>query len=208
MHWLWYGTERTIGSGADRESLGEFMSKSSAASGEAKSASKKPTETASAKRPAKSKQETPARTARKTKKTTQRKRAAAPQRQALVVLGMHRSGTSALTGVLERLGAGGPENKLPPNEFNVKGYGESRVFMRLHDRFWSRPGPAGMIGPSSIRVGPRALSRRGSVLKSATPSRPSMKARTSSSSRIRAFAVSRNSGCSRSKRWRSTSRPS
>ena len=140
MHWLWYGTERTIGSGADRESLGEFMSKSSAASGEAKSASKKPTETASAKRPAKSKQETPARTARKTKKTTQRKRAAAPQRQALVVLGMHRSGTSALTGVLERLGAGGPENKLPPNEFNVKGYGESRVFMRLHDRLLESAG--------------------------------------------------------------------
>ena len=46
-------------------------------------------------------------------------------RQAVVVLGMHRSGTSALAGVLARLGCDLPEQVMPANEFNPRGYYES-----------------------------------------------------------------------------------
>ena len=64
----------------------------------------------------------------------------AAHRQALVVLGMHRSGTSALTGLLEKLGAAGPKTPLQPNEANPKGYGESRALMQLHDRLLESAG--------------------------------------------------------------------
>ena len=46
---------------------------------------------------------------------------------------MHRSGTSALTGVMTRLGAAEPNTPLPANEFNPRGYGESRIVMNLND---------------------------------------------------------------------------
>ncbi|PWE18700.1 hypothetical protein DDZ18_03660 [Marinicauda salina] len=59
---------------------------------------------------------------------------------ALLVLGMHRSGTSAWTGVLERLGAAGPRTPLPPNEANPKGYAESRQLMQLHERMLAESG--------------------------------------------------------------------
>ncbi|WP_017931046.1 glycosyltransferase [Robiginitomaculum antarcticum] len=52
----------------------------------------------------------------------------------IVIIGMHRSGTSALTGVLTRLGASEPNNPLPANEFNSRGYGESRGVTQLNDR--------------------------------------------------------------------------
>jgi len=42
----------------------------------------------------------------------------------LVVLGMHRSGTSALTGVLSRCGFSAGKQLLPANEFNAHGYYE------------------------------------------------------------------------------------
>ena len=66
--------------------------------------------------------------------------ARAAHRQALLVLGMHRSGTSALTGLLERLGAVGPKTPLQANEANPKGYGESRALMQLHDRLLESAG--------------------------------------------------------------------
>jgi hypothetical protein len=46
-------------------------------------------------------------------------------RYAAVVLGMHRSGTSALAGVLARLGCDLPTQMMPANEFNPKGFYES-----------------------------------------------------------------------------------
>ncbi|MCP5043045.1 MAG: sulfotransferase family protein, partial [bacterium] len=49
------------------------------------------------------------------------------RRHAIVVAGMHRSGTSALAGVLHRPGAELPATPLPPNENNPDGYAESRV---------------------------------------------------------------------------------
>jgi hypothetical protein len=42
----------------------------------------------------------------------------------LVVLGMHRSGTSALTGVLSRCGFSAGKQLMPANEFNAHGYYE------------------------------------------------------------------------------------
>lgn len=51
----------------------------------------------------------------------------------LLITGMHRSGTSALTGVLSRLGASDPKNPVEANEFNSRGYNESRAVMQLNE---------------------------------------------------------------------------
>jgi len=55
-------------------------------------------------------------------------------RSILLIAGMHRSGTSALTGALVELGAGGPVDPMPATPDNPKGYGESQRLCRLHDR--------------------------------------------------------------------------
>jgi hypothetical protein len=52
---------------------------------------------------------------------------------AVVVLGMHRSGTSAMAGVLARLGCDLPEEIMPANEFNPKGYYESLKTYNMND---------------------------------------------------------------------------
>lgn len=51
------------------------------------------------------------------------------------VIGMHRSGTSALAGSLLRLGAALPDQMLKANEFNIKGYFESEAVVAANDRF-------------------------------------------------------------------------
>jgi len=58
----------------------------------------------------------------------------APVRKCLLILGMHRSGTSALTGVLSHLGCDIPKVVLPPSSSNVNGYFESKEICGLHDR--------------------------------------------------------------------------
>ena len=55
-------------------------------------------------------------------------------RRALLVLGMHRSGTSALTGLIFRLGVDAPRTLHPPNEWNPLGYWESEPILDFHDR--------------------------------------------------------------------------
>lgn len=55
-------------------------------------------------------------------------------RVAIIVLGMHRAGTSALTGVLHMLGAAVPKDLQAASEFNPKGNWESRAIMQLNDR--------------------------------------------------------------------------
>ncbi|WP_322889295.1 MULTISPECIES: hypothetical protein [unclassified Yoonia] len=55
------------------------------------------------------------------------------QKVAVLVLGMHRSGTSMLGGVLDRLGCGRPKSPMPPNDDNSKGYFESLEVMKLND---------------------------------------------------------------------------
>jgi hypothetical protein len=58
----------------------------------------------------------------------------APRSKAVLVLGMHRSGTSALAGVLVRLGLEAPRTLMPPNEANPLGFWESDAIVRFHDR--------------------------------------------------------------------------
>jgi hypothetical protein len=54
--------------------------------------------------------------------------------EALIVLGMHRSGTSALSGVLARLGVQAPKNLIPATPRNPRGFWESVELMKFHDR--------------------------------------------------------------------------
>lgn len=53
---------------------------------------------------------------------------------AILVLGMHRSGTSALTRTLSLLGAGLPGNLIPPKPDNKAGFWESADVQDLNDR--------------------------------------------------------------------------
>src|SRR6478672_10740552 len=55
------------------------------------------------------------------------------RRICLVILGMHRSGTSLLAGVLGLLGASLPKHMFPPNFANPKGYFEPQKIVGLHD---------------------------------------------------------------------------
>ena len=54
--------------------------------------------------------------------------------QALVVLGMHRSGTSALTGSLNLLGCQAPKNQISGGAQNQKGFFEAVAVARLNDK--------------------------------------------------------------------------
>lgn len=61
-------------------------------------------------------------------------------RIALLVAGMHRSGSSALGGVLAHLGAQRPKSLMPPTKDNPRGYWESMAFMQFHDRVLASAG--------------------------------------------------------------------
>ncbi len=63
-----------------------------------------------------------------------------PARPALLVLGMHRSGTSALAGVLGRAGFALPQELMPPTEHNPRGYFESTWIFRLNDALLAAAG--------------------------------------------------------------------
>ena len=59
------------------------------------------------------------------------------KKRALLVLGMHRSGTSALTRVLNFAGADLPTNLMPPIENNnEKGFWESNDLYRIHEELF------------------------------------------------------------------------
>lgn len=60
----------------------------------------------------------------------------------LFVLGMHRSGTSALTRALSLAGAGLPDNLLPPCSDNITGYWESKDVVALNDAILNAAGSA------------------------------------------------------------------
>lgn len=55
-------------------------------------------------------------------------------RKALLVLGMHRAGTSALARVLSLRGASLPERVMPPNHGNESGYWEPEAVVDLNER--------------------------------------------------------------------------
>lgn len=56
-------------------------------------------------------------------------------RTAIIVLGMHRSGTSALTWLLGQAGAELPRDPLPPQRDNPAGFWESAGLVAANDRF-------------------------------------------------------------------------
>jgi hypothetical protein len=69
-------------------------------------------------------------------------------KRAVVVLGMHRSGTSALTRSVSLAGYALPGDLMPARPDNAKGFWESLAVMRLNDAVleeigtrWDRPGP-------------------------------------------------------------------
>lgn len=68
-------------------------------------------------------------------------------RTATVVLGMHRSGTSALAGTIARCGAAAPATPMKPQPDNPKGFWESRTLSDLDEHIlqnaglaWDEPG--------------------------------------------------------------------
>ncbi len=62
------------------------------------------------------------------------------KRTAVIVLGMHRTGTSALSGILHMLGAGGPSRFDDANQYNPKGYWESAAIRAFDDQLLSASG--------------------------------------------------------------------
>lgn len=62
------------------------------------------------------------------------------RRRAIVVLGMHRSGTSSVTGALAMLGAAPPRTLMAPAEDNPRGFWESVVLADFNDRLLAAGG--------------------------------------------------------------------
>ena len=62
------------------------------------------------------------------------------KRKAILVLGMHRSGTSALGGVLNALGAAAPKTLMVPYADNPRGFFESAVLADAHDALLASAG--------------------------------------------------------------------
>ena len=58
---------------------------------------------------------------------------ATAKRTAILILGMHRSGTSACAGVLTLAGAAAPRDLMPPNFDNERGFFESMLFNTMHN---------------------------------------------------------------------------
>ncbi len=59
---------------------------------------------------------------------------------AILVLGMHRSGTSALAGVLHLLGAAMPDDLMAGDQYNEKGYWESKEIADFNDELFKSAG--------------------------------------------------------------------
>ncbi len=89
-------------------------------------------------------------------------------RIALLILGMHRAGTSALARVCSLRGADLPRDVLPANEGNEAGYWEPRGVVELNDRIldyfdlaWDDPFAALRLPPpGSIPAGFHAEARQ------------------------------------------------
>ena len=61
-------------------------------------------------------------------------------RRVVLVLGMHRSGTSALSHAVHLLGAGAPATLMPPGPDNPRGFWESAVVASLNDEILAAGG--------------------------------------------------------------------
>lgn len=60
--------------------------------------------------------------------------------QLVMVLGMHRSGTSAMSGLLVKAGLDAPQDLMPPTKANPRGYWESLGAMQLNDKMLQQLG--------------------------------------------------------------------
>lgn len=58
----------------------------------------------------------------------------APNRTCILIMGMHRSGTSMMAGVLDLLGCRSAEHLMPANFANERGYFETALISRLNDQ--------------------------------------------------------------------------
>ena len=67
-----------------------------------------------------------------------------------MVLGMHRSGTSAITKGLEVLGVNLGDNLLPPKDDNPKGFFEDRDLVNLNERVLEKIGTPS--APSAMKT--------------------------------------------------------
>ncbi len=81
----------------------------------------------------------------------------AVSRKAIVVLGMHRSGTSALCGALDVLGVNFGQRLAPATKDNEKGHWEHPEIVALHDELlrslgsrWENDGHCRLIGWNGI----------------------------------------------------------
>src|SRR5215469_4551353 len=61
---------------------------------------------------------------------------------AIIVLGMHRSGTSALAGMLHHLGVALGDDLMPATADNPRGYWEHRDIVAINDRLMTELGRA------------------------------------------------------------------
>ena len=64
----------------------------------------------------------------------------APPQTAILIVGMHRSGTSALAGIVGKLGVPLGDRLLAPGSDNPKGYWEHQDVVALHERLLNRLG--------------------------------------------------------------------
>src|ERR1700728_183219 len=72
--------------------------------------------------------------------TATNRSARSQQRQAILVLGMHRSGTSAVGGVVSALGLTAPKTLSVPHYWNQRGYFESPRIFVAHDELLASAG--------------------------------------------------------------------
>lgn len=79
-------------------------------------------------------------TAQKRSESSRAARGKRARRRALVVVGMHRSGTSAITRVLSLLGADLPHHVVAAAPDNALGFWESKALMKLHNEVLAAAG--------------------------------------------------------------------
>lgn len=77
-----------------------------------------------------------------------------PSRPVVPVLGMHRSGTSLTTGILNALGVSLSEDLMPPTQANAIGYFESLGITAIHDRLLAAIGSS-WHGSQTLRPFPQ-----------------------------------------------------
>lgn len=100
--------------------------------------------------------------------------AQAKSRLVILVLGMHRSGTSATAGLISKLGVGLPDNLQPAQAENERGFFESTVIGQAHDKLLAANGAGwnSLDDLGGIGQGPAGRAFVAAMPFHATPSAP------------------------------------